>query len=113
MFMKLDIQDGFWRLYVDPTDTCNFVFILPDLPESLNKDPTIVVCRLIPMGWTLILAYFCTTLETAFNIANILLHCLLGLLPFHPLKTQMLGPINPDLLNTIASLLANWTLDTI
>ena len=66
-FSKLDISDGFWRLMVQPEDSFNFAYVLPQYPGQPIK---IIVPSALQMGWGESLAYFCAVTECAGDLTQ-------------------------------------------
>lgn len=66
-FFKIDIADGFYRVWVRAQDVPKLGVAFP----SLNADQPLVAFPIVlPMGWTESPPYFCTVTETITDIAN-------------------------------------------
>ncbi len=88
-FAKWDIKDGFWRLVVSQENAWHFCYLLPKLHID---DPTeLVVPTCLQMGWLESPPLFCTTSETARDIAQELLDSK-KTLPPHALEQFCLPP---------------------
>ena len=81
-FSKVDLSDGFWRLTVDPTERCNFCYVMPRGP---GQPVQIVVPSALQMGWTESPAYFCAATETGRDLIQYLADNRVEL-PQHPLE---------------------------
>ena len=75
---------------VSEEDAWNFCFVLPSADSHAPKQ--IVVPTALQMGWCESPAYFCSATETACDIIDWLLYCLVPLPP-HPLEQQLLPSI--------------------
>ena len=64
---KFDIKDGFWRLACTAGDKWNFTYVMPQPP---GQPVELVVPNSLQTGWVESLAYFCTTSETAQDVAT-------------------------------------------
>ena len=88
-FAKIDIKDGFWRLYVANHQAWNFCYILSLPPTTDNLDEIeILVPNSLQMGWTESPPLFCTATETARDIMEQYLPHL-SHIPLHQLETHM------------------------
>jgi hypothetical protein len=65
--IKVDIADGFYRVWVNTDDIPKLGVIFPTLP---NSEPLVAFPLVLPMGWTESPPYFCATTETAVDLAN-------------------------------------------
>jgi hypothetical protein len=98
-FCKVDLKDGFWRLFVQDEAHWNFAHLLPRLaPDETLK---LVVPRSLQMGWRDSPPYFCAATETARDVAAD--YDQDETLPPHPLEhiTMTLSPPDRNLLETI------------
>ena len=66
-FSKVDLVDGYWRMIVDPEAVWNFAYVMPTPPGT---ELMLVIPGALQMGWNESPAYFCTTTETARDIAQ-------------------------------------------
>jgi len=82
-FAKWDIKDGFWHLVVAENNAWHFCYILPN--EDKNVPTQLVIPTCLQMGWCKVPPFFCTTSETAQDIAQEFLNSNQGL-PKHPLE---------------------------
>ena len=72
-FAKLDVKDGFWRMAVSDDDARNFAYVLPLLQKTDNLDNIeLVVPNSLQMGWSESPPFFCSGLEPARNIMELL-----------------------------------------
>jgi hypothetical protein len=65
--IKADIADGFYRVWVNTSDIPKLGVIFPTLPDT---EPLVAFPLVLPMGWMESPPYFCTTTETAVDLAN-------------------------------------------
>jgi len=92
LFAKVDLKDGFWRMFIPPDQQWNFAYVLPT-PEP-DPDPWIVVPGVLQMGWTDSPPYFCTATETVRDSVPTYLAC--PTIEPHPLENIMLGDPIPE-----------------
>jgi hypothetical protein len=90
-FSKQDISDWFWQLMVQPEDSYNFAYVIPQLP---GKPIKIVVPSALQMGWVESPSYFCTVTECARNLTQHLINSKTDL-PHHPIEDLMTIPNVP------------------
>ena len=64
---KIDVADGFYRVWVQYHDVPKLGVILPTSP---NSTPLIAFPLALPMGWVESPPYFCVIAETACDLAN-------------------------------------------
>jgi hypothetical protein len=104
-FCKVDLKDGFWRLFVQTEAHWNFAYLLPRL--ALDEPLKLVVPRSLQMGWRDSPPYFCAATETARDVAADYNQD--ETLPPHPLEniTMNLDPADRDLLATITAQLSD------
>ena len=67
LFIKIDINDEFWRMICRTGADWNFAFVLPGESKEEKK---LVVPILLKMEWTLPPIYFCTDTETEIDVAE-------------------------------------------
>lgn len=67
---KVDIADGFYRVWVAPRDVPTLGVAFPSLPGEV---PLVAFPLSLPMGWTESPPYFCAFTETVADLANGLL----------------------------------------
>ena len=67
---KIDLSDGFWRLFVELAQKWNFCYVMLDPPGAPSR---MVVPSALQMGWEESPAYFCTATETDRNLIDMLL----------------------------------------
>ena len=82
-FIKVDMSDGFYRIWLRTKDIPKLGVAFPNLPS----EPLLVALPLaLPMGWTESPPYFCAVTETVADLANarLLKH---RKAPSHPLDT--------------------------
>jgi hypothetical protein len=64
---KIDLSDGFYRLWLRPEDTMRLAVLFP----SRDKEPPLIGIPLTnPMGWVLSPPNFCACTETIADLAN-------------------------------------------
>ena len=66
-FIKIDIADGFYRIWIRAHDIPKLGVVFPSLA---GEEPLIAFPLVLPMGWTESPPYFCAATETATDIAN-------------------------------------------
>jgi hypothetical protein len=66
-FSKMDLADGYWRMVVEPEARWNFAYVMP---SAAGEPIRLVIPRALQMGWNESPAYFCTTTETARDVAQ-------------------------------------------
>jgi hypothetical protein len=74
--LKLDVADGYYRLWLRAHDVPVLGVAFPHLP---GKEPLVALPLVLPMGWAESAAYFCAATETAADLANT--RCAAGLDP--------------------------------
>jgi hypothetical protein len=104
-FCKVDLKNGFWRLFVQTEAHWKFAYLLPRL--SLDEPLKLVVARSLQMGWRDSPPYFCAATKTAQDVAADYNQD--ETLPPHPLenRTMNLDPADRDLLPTITAQLSD------
>jgi hypothetical protein len=70
--IKVDIADGFYRVWVNSSDIPKLGVIFPTLP---NSEPLVAFPLVLPMGWTESPPYFCAATETFVDLANQQVDC--------------------------------------
>jgi hypothetical protein len=65
--MKVDIADGFYRVWVRAPDIVKLAVSIPTLE---GEEPLLALPLVLPMGWTQSPPWFCATTETATDVAN-------------------------------------------
>jgi len=65
--IKVDIADGFYRVWLNTNDIPKLGVIFPTLP---HMEPLVAFPLALPMGWKESPPYFCATTETAVDLAN-------------------------------------------
>ena len=70
-FFKLDIADGFYRIWLRAEDVPILAVSIPALP---GEPPLLALPLALPMGWTQSPPAFCAVTETIADHANALLH---------------------------------------
>jgi hypothetical protein len=65
--IKVDISDGFYRIWLNLHDIPKLAVSLPPL---LGEEPLLALPLLLPMGWTESLPNFCTATETVADVTN-------------------------------------------
>jgi hypothetical protein len=65
--IKVDIADGFYRIWVNGDDITKLVVALPPLGST---EPLVALPLVLPMGWTESPPYFCAATETVTNMTN-------------------------------------------
>ena len=66
-FMKLDIADGFYRVWLRIDDVPTLAVAIPTLP---GEAPMLALPLALPMGWTQSPPAFCAVTETIADLAN-------------------------------------------
>ena len=66
-FIKIDISDGFYRVFVRADDIPKLGVAFPSLA---GEEPLIAFPLALPMGWTESPPYFCSVTETITDVAN-------------------------------------------
>ena len=64
---KIDISDGFYRVWLTPHSAPKLAVVLPSRP---GEDPLIAIPLVLPMGWVESPPTFCAVTETVADIAN-------------------------------------------
>jgi len=70
-FIKIDIADGFYRVWLRLEDIPKLAVTIPNLP---GEPPLVALPLALPMGWTQSPPYFCAVTETIADLANLRLH---------------------------------------
>ena len=70
-FIKLDIADGFYRVWLRLEDIPKLAVSIPSLP---GEPPLLALPLALPMGWTQSPPAFCAVTETIADVANHRLH---------------------------------------
>jgi hypothetical protein len=65
--MKVDIANGFYRIWLNLHDIPKLAVLLPRLH---GKEPLLALPLVLPMGWTESPPYFCAATETVANVTN-------------------------------------------
>ena len=65
--IKVDIANGFYRVWLNTADIPKLGVVFPTLPDS---EPLVAFPLVLPMGWTESPPYFCAATETAMDLAN-------------------------------------------
>ena len=65
--MKVDISDGFYRIWLNLQDCPRLAVSVPPLEGT---EPLLAVPMVLPMGWTESPPYFCSATETVADLAN-------------------------------------------
>jgi hypothetical protein len=65
--IKVDIADGFYRVWLNVHDIPKLAVALPTLH---GEEPLVALPLVLPMGWTESPPYFCATTETVADITN-------------------------------------------
>ncbi len=66
-FIKLDIADGFYRVWLRIEDIPKLAVTIPSLP---GEAPLVALPLALPMGWTESPPAFCAVTETVADLAN-------------------------------------------
>ena len=66
-FIKIDIADGFYRIWVRAEDIPKLGVAIPHLD---GEEPLVAFPLALPMGWTQSPPYFCAMTETVADLAN-------------------------------------------
>jgi hypothetical protein len=69
--IKVDIADGYYRVYINPTDIPKLGVVFP---TKAGEEPMVAFPLRLPMGWVESPPYFCAAAETACDLANARLH---------------------------------------
>ena len=70
-FLKIDIADGFYRVWLNIDDIPTLAVSIPSLP---GEQPLLALPLALPMGWTESPPAFCTVTETIADLTNHRLH---------------------------------------
>ena len=70
-FLKIDIADGFYRVWLHIDDIPTLAVSIPTLP---GEAPLLALPLALPMGWTQSPPAFCTVTETIADLTNFQLH---------------------------------------
>ena len=94
-FIKLDIADGFYRVWLRVEDVPKLAVTIPSLPGEV---PLVALPLALPMGWTQSPPAFCAVTETVADLANARLRRILRSSP-HRLDSlaATLPPPLPDI----------------
>ena len=65
--IKLDVADGFYRVWLRAEDAPSLGVALPSMPD---QPQLVAIPTVLPMGWTQSPPYFCSLTETVADIAN-------------------------------------------
>ena len=88
-FLKIDIADGFYRVWLAIDDVPTLAVSIPSLPG----EPALLALPLaLPMGWTQSPPAFCTVTETIADLANRRLHRAQAYPPPHRLEALADSP---------------------
>ena len=68
LISKIDLKDGYWRMYVSKENAWNFAYVLPKLSE--DKPTRLVVPDALQMGWSKFPAFFCAATKTDRDVAD-------------------------------------------
>lgn len=97
MFAKLDIKDGFWRIFVNKDNIWNFCYSISTKPIPKTIDKTIIlVPKSLQMGWSKLLLFFCTATEMAQDVIQAFLPHL-TFMPQHKLEEHMVNSTHTSL----------------
>jgi hypothetical protein len=66
--IKIDIADGFYRVWVRLEDVPKLAVAVPNRPD---EEPLLALPLALPMGWTQSPPYFCAVTETIADVANL------------------------------------------
>jgi hypothetical protein len=66
-FIKIDLSDGFYQIFVNATDIPKLGVAFPTLS---GEEPLVAFPLALPMGWTESPPYFCAFTETIADVAN-------------------------------------------
>jgi hypothetical protein len=88
--MKVDLADGFYRMWLQMRDIPKLALVLPPLVRSTK--PLIALPLGLPMGWVESPPWFCVATETVADVANQRLLRPLGTVPPHRLETAANSP---------------------
>jgi hypothetical protein len=83
--MKVDLADGFYRVWLQMRDIPKLALVLPPLAGS--TEPLIALPLGLPMGWIESPPWFCVATETVADIANLRLLRPLRTVPPHRLES--------------------------
>ena len=81
-FLKIDIADGFYRVWLDIDTIPTLAVAIPSLP---GEQPLLALPLALPMGWTESPPAFCTVTETIADVTNHRIHRRRSFPP-HPLE---------------------------
>ena len=99
-FAKGDVEDGYWRIFMEADGRWNFSYVLPPTPE--HPDVHIVVPKSIQMGWVESMNVFCTAAETGRDSIERLWNN--ESLPKHKLEGIMMNTVHQQHNTTIPKL---------
>ena len=66
--IKVDIADGFYRLFVSAATTATLGVVFP---QHADEEPLVAFPLVLPMGWVGSPPFFCALTETATDVANL------------------------------------------
>ena len=81
--IKVDIADGFYRLFVSATTVATLGVVFPHHPD---EEPLIAFPLVLPMGWVGSPPFFCALTETSTDVANARLRSKRWTPQVHPLS---------------------------
>jgi hypothetical protein len=90
LFSKIDLSDGFWRMFVSAEDSWNFAYVFPAVPGEPIR---LVIPNALQMGWTESPAIFCSATETTRDLVQMLVDSEIDL-PEHPMEASF-APSRP------------------
>jgi hypothetical protein len=88
--MKVDLADGFYRMWLQLRDIPKLALVLPPLAGS--TEPLIALPLGLPMGWVESPPWFCVATETVADVANMRLLRPLSTVPPHRLESAANTP---------------------
>jgi hypothetical protein len=91
-FFKIDIADGFYRVWLTIHDIPTLAVVIPSMP---NEPELIALPLALPMGWTQSPPAFCAVTETIADLTNERLHRNRRWPPPHRLE-QLSNTLGPD-----------------
>ena len=65
--LQADVSDGFYRIWIRPTDPPKLELIFP---SSKEEEQMVAIPLTLPMGWKNSPPLFCTATETVADLAN-------------------------------------------
>ena len=95
--LKVDLSDGFYRVWLDLRAIPKLALVLPPLTDS--KEPLVALPLALPMGWVESPPWFSVVTETGADLANAMLLRPIDHLPPHRLEPDCnsLPEVSPDL----------------